>query len=1193
MLAQKSTPKPRAFKKRRGFSLIIAMTLMSLMLILALSMATFTSVELSTTEQKESLATARSNALLGLQIALGQLQKEAGPDQRITASADIIGADREVRNWVGVWDTTITDPELDIPVWLVSGDMQPDEWTPSWDRYGESISTNDAILVGANSVDLDIDENDNELPDDLVGAPKVDIERDGILVGKYAYAVSDEGLKARVNLAPTQSGWSSAPQTSEGRMNLSTVNVNGFNSLSDFSSVDMDDADTIGRIERSQIYSDLSLAVAGNLPDITSSRKHYHNLTTVSQGLQTNVVNGGLKKDLSLVFEMDDANFRQSEFADDLTIPTATDVSFLYVEEYPDDGALVRGPTWDVLRNYYRLYKEIPSRTLQPTLRTQGMRPNRIEIGNKYNYITLMPLDGNGDTRRNDHFVNRLHQYGAVPFPVEMQISPVIQRFMLLFTLTKDSSGNLNYVIKPMVILWNPYNVALEFDCIAVLFNKLDFQLNTELTFTDGDTDEQSTYYFKPALMSGGSSANAVTTYMRMYIMDGDETTINDPTILEPGESKVFSIAGNEPQKLKESSQNRFVPRINLVEGWNPFGGISADQFMRKRISQEADADGVMQDVENITWETIAMSDIENGVVQMTLGTLDSPNFALQMYHLTEGSDLEDAYDGLSDSSIHDHLYNMQPYVNVEGITNVSDVFEEVPITATTFPSSSVEIPLGLFDMYTRTVETAARPTNLGATLNIRGLLTNRKFANQQIASGDEVFLDTRMSTPGSIDLSDSNIPDGTNVYWGSSLDASTGHTHTPFFDIPTTPPLSLGDLRHADISPSYFTPSLAIGNSRASPLINRELKTDRSGVGRYTLSDVSYLANEALFDNYFMSGIVPEVNYGALTYAETRSVEEVIEDHFDNGSRLSLNQRIVTNIDIAGDDLKDELVINHRLADDAYLKTAALLSVIGQFNVNSTSAEAWAVLLHSLRNQAIARVNTDGSVTALSSDPRLDNSVWSRLSIPLNMDSFSDSDANPWKGWNNLTDDQINNLAEAIVQQVKLRGPFKSYADFVNRKLIDEDDDIDNLGLQGALQAAIELADINAEVKSNAGSQPEHERNYVAPDHAFDESAAGIPGFLMQGDLLAPLAPILSVRSDTFIIRSYGETVDPYTHEIKAKAWCEAVVQRIPEYIESTAPDGTEQEPWIAPELLSNENQNFGRRFKILSFRWLQSNDV
>ena len=45
----------------------------------------------------------------------------------------------------------------------------------------------------------------------------------------------------------------------------------------------------------------------------------------------------------------------------------------------------------------------------------------------------------------------------------------------------------------------------------------------------------------------------------------------------------------------------------------------------------------------------------------------------------------------------------------------------------------------------------------------------------------------------------------------------------------------------------------------------------------------------------------------------------------------------------------------------------------------------------------------------------------------------------------------------------------------------------------------------------------------------------------------------------------------------------CEAVVQRTPEYV---SPEDQAHIP--VKELVSAENQRFGRRFTVLSFRWL-----
>ena len=53
------------------------------------------------------------------------------------------------------------------------------------------------------------------------------------------------------------------------------------------------------------------------------------------------------------------------------------------------------------------------------------------------------------------------------------------------------------------------------------------------------------------------------------------------------------------------------------------------------------------------------------------------------------------------------------------------------------------------------------------------------------------------------------------------------------------------------------------------------------------------------------------------------------------------------------------------------------------------------------------------------------------------------------------LDDEQLRKLAEECVKQVKLRGPFLNFSEFINRRLSDDD-----LGLMGALQSAIDYDD-------------------------------------------------------------------------------------------------------------------------------------
>jgi hypothetical protein len=180
--------------------------------------------------------------------------------------------------------------------------------------------------------------------------------------------------------------------------------------------------------------------------------------------------------------------------------------------------------------------------------------------------------------------------------------------------------------------------------------------------------------------------------------------------------------------------------------------------------------------------------------------------------------------------------------------------------------------------------------------------------------------------------------------------------------------------------------------------------------------------------------------------------------------------------------------------------------------------------------------------------------------------------------------------------------------------------------------------------------------------------TAANKPGWLMQADVLSPLAPSTSARSDTFTIRIMGEPRSRLSNQSEPRAWIEVTVQRIPDYIkpELDAPHHRPHEPfedrnfngywdndpsfiehwldlnqngmdeagestvvgavpdlpgvgrtneknWFADGLNSDLelnpdleeeppetkfsrmgiNQRFGRKFKIVKFRWIKDQDV
>lgn len=98
---------------QHGFALVLALSLMAFVLILLLSISTLVQVESRSASITIDQLKARQNALLGAYIAVGNLQKAAGPDQRVTARAEILDTDATTETvegvaqpmWTGVWES--------------------------------------------------------------------------------------------------------------------------------------------------------------------------------------------------------------------------------------------------------------------------------------------------------------------------------------------------------------------------------------------------------------------------------------------------------------------------------------------------------------------------------------------------------------------------------------------------------------------------------------------------------------------------------------------------------------------------------------------------------------------------------------------------------------------------------------------------------------------------------------------------------------------------------------------------------------------------------------------------------------------------------------------------------------------------------------------------------------------------------
>jgi hypothetical protein len=455
--------------------------------------------------------------------------------------------------------------------------------------------------------------------------------------------------------------------------------------------------------------------------------------------------------------------------------------------------------------------------------------------------------------------------------------------------------------------------------------------------------------------------------------------------------------------------------------------------------------------------------------------------------------------------------------------------------------------------------------------------------------------------------------------YIASGLDASSGLTSLVSAEIPARPLQSLGDLQHLDLRNCNPFPPFQYnitGNSQAHPML-----PPHSVVLSPMQHDDAYCLNHLFFDDWFVSSIAPDLR--DWTSQNERSLDVVYKDFLrhsiDPKSGSPLPNRMYRLTPEAMDTDVEKAYERDVKPADSYRHIASKLSVDGMFNVNSTSVAAWRSLLGHALGQRQPYLTESGGSWNVSLAPERDHVV-SRMSVAgggaAGFDSApagSFADALEFSGHRALTDEQLDALAEEIVRQVRLRGPFLSLSEFINRRLSAASSE-EELALAGAVEAALstlakrgssdpknpyrELQRNSREITAaTVTSMPAlAEARYLFPRAAEGWTANALPGWIRQADILRPLAPVLSVRDDTFVIRAYGDARDAQG-KITASAWCEAVIRRNPEFVDPS--DAATDTPVLGTDsgtekfLQSAANEQFGRRFTIVSFRWLNPDEV
>ena len=1128
-LRKTRTPRRRTAARQRGFALIVTVSLMVLLAIMTVGLLSLSTISLRGAAQSMAQADAQANARLALMMAIAELQKEMGPDQRISAPGGQLleESDKSARkHWTGVYESWPAASEIrPAPVfrrWLISGNE-------SVTTSRTSVTSGDSLAIPAANFDPGIVTLvPGDLDNDPVEAGLVPTEN-----GSYAWWVADENTKAKLggrvekpalvdqNIARMQA----APRANH------EVFFTGNTATPDAPELD-------------RIVSTKTVSLLGD-----TDRTYFHDMTASATGLVTNVRTGGFKKDLNFFLDRP------------RTVVPATPALYSVGSS--------QGINWQELWRDFNVWGEIEYPSSPPQHQDGSSMPPSVP--------TLVRLP-NGVSARDDSFL-----YYRTPTRLQtMLICSLVAEKVIVGSKPRF---DLYLVMDPIVWLWNPFNVTVHlprsvFDSYKLHSFPYDLRLNLS-GGTGGDRTFEGT--IRSLLVS--NDANFMVAQIGRQ----------EPITLRPGEVQIQSQGFRQPIVTIDGKKAWHDNKL----GWD-FG--SGYRYLINYMP-EKDRDGSHK----ITYSMKPNNQQANDYGLVLNG------------HAIKNTDRD------SDARpIGSHVINFMPGKQGTKIfaTSFPKIFPSIPEE----PSNSRTVEqLANGDKWPICVFTfgMAAENDPGMTQGTRTTARYLRRVNPKSIAYDLFNLDPAIVRAAPLQLG-MRAPTGLSAvgvecdakgfgYFGGSYSENDGVSYLVTHHVPTKPIHSLGALQHslADggvLGPGYgpgttgenaaaarLLPSLShsIANSIAPSVMSPS--SVRSTLGGRPAADHSYLANLALWDDWFFSSISPETVPAYKNRSTANTEQKNRFEAFITGREKLPNTRFIAAPVDPETALKELFPsANNRPAADAHWRSAANLLVDGAFNVNSVSVVAWRAFLSGLKGEDVAVRETPASsatpeLIATTDTPVPGLVVPSGREIP---DGSLDNPKNPeqWTGFRSLTDYQIEELANAIVKQVRLRGPFTSLADFVNRRPGNDKD----LALSGAIQSALDDPDvsINEGYRSGSRALPAGSASGNGnPESEAGPKAVGAPGYVKQGDILTAIAPLITVRGDTFLVRAYGDARDK-SGNIIARAWCEAVVRRMPEYVDPADPAVPKTLPseWTQPPPAPQvpANLTFGRRMEIVSIRWL-----
>ncbi len=1119
-------------RKSKGFTLVITLSLLVLLTLVAIGLLSLSSVTIRSSSQGNAMQEARADAKLAMLMALGDLQKSLGPDQRISFTADqLLGntttpvtTNQPQKHYTGAyrsWDSTsVNRPASPTFVqWFVSG-QRSDLWNREWVRAQppgalmELVSAKAAVAAN-----------------DAIRVPMITQNDANGSRHQYAWWVSDLGTKALV--APAKQP--SAGQAQLVRESMQTMPAYDITTMSrgaerPFQGLNLQDAG-LGRVVTTGNTTLLSAQSAGAQPLL-------HDLTAFNRGLLTNVRSGGFRRDLSFYLEKDASMIPQDVL-------------------YSAGGS--PGINMQELWLHYNMYKNL-QRGARFAYTTGGSLPTSSQ------YLQVFGSQAQAYT---DH----AYYYKQ---PTFIHYQTILSFHARSGNNAQGQSGRfLQLVVDPVVTYWNPLDVPV---VLTPAYNSIKFwQLPYDLNLTIGGRNVSVSLQ----QMLGNSEWHYLT------LIAGR----TQPIVLKPGEVLVVSEGPNTPiVQTRRGLGNNFV---DGVAGWNFGGGRAYDVIDKSGATVFAAGN-----------EPIRYDIVPNSTV-----SLGSRHWSITHHECYYKEDRAQRGESIGIGGIFiDYIYG-QP--NNEGnpkpdnlrirAQNRPDFFNKIPASSTRTISmdqiNGRKEPFMLYSYKAKTERGSERPARFLSRFNPKSMLVD--FYDLSTRELDVLPYEVQIKPLNSFKTPLLEVSPNGNGYFGGDMNAQDGVSFITTHSVPREPLYSLAALQHSfangcqSLSPQTgyavingrqpLLPQIShpIGNSFAPSVMAANRSEDSMSGGPRPLADHSFLANRALWDDWFFSGIAPQ---NSVTFPTKRTQQRVAQDFLERKQGLPSHRYQPALGRYTSTQALALLFSGTRPSTTAHTQSASLIEVDGMFNVNSTSVEAWKALLGALKQRETISADANGNETvAYNTGTPVANLNAPRPLITRGNNAVDIKDPSQWVGYRTLSDEEITALAEAIVLQVRLRGPFLSLSDFVNRRVTTDQ----RVAASGAIQSALDsdTVPINRGFRQ-AGRTVTNTASYAFPQAEAGIAAQGAPGVVKQADILTPIAPYLSARSDSFLIRAAGQKVDA-NGVVIARAHCEAIVQRVAEFVDPR------NVPTTATASQNPLNRFFGRRFQIVSFRWLAPSEI